>query len=80
MSQKWDYFYIKSPRNGTFIFWIWFLYWVYVYVYNGVESTLVGHKDIFNVICIDMEYYIWLSVCKKCAILLWLLKYKLVFW
>ena len=71
---------VICPKNGTIYFWLWFLYWVYVYMYNGVESTPVWYKDIFNVICIDMEYYIWLSVCKKCAILLWLLQYKLVFW
>lgn len=56
MSQKWDYFYVYSPRNGTFYFWLWFLYWVYVYIGNGVvivESTPVW--------CIVY----WLSMCRN---------------
>lgn len=72
-------FTLRVPGMGLLFFGSGFLYFVYVYMGN-VESTPVGYKDIFNVICIDMEYYIWLSVCKKCAILLWLLQYKLVFW
>ena len=53
MSQKWDYFYIESPRNGTFIFGFCLLYLVYVYIGN-VESTPVGNMG--YVVCADIWY------------------------